>query len=235
MRGVRMRFPGSLSLKSKIAGACRVLDDALRRFPPETLACTFTGGKDSLVALHLLKEQAGGQVPCRVLRLDTSVKFPEILAFVEEMTARWELDMVVARNDAALSGGLRIAHDPTACCKALKVDALNQAIESYGIKGLITGVRADEHAQRSQETHFSARATPPHTRINPVLEFTEADIWNYIHQHELPYCTLYDQGYRSIGCMPCTKKVSDPKAPERTGRSLAKEEIMAKLRGLGYF
>jgi len=228
-------FSRSSGLERKVDDAKAVLAEARERFPGDSLVCTFTGGKDSLVAMHLLREVAGGKVPCRVLRLDTSVKFPEILAFVAEMEARWSLDIIVARNDAALASGLKIAHDPAACCKALKIDALNDAIAQHGIRGLVTGVRADEQEERRTETHFSVRAEPPHTRINPVLEFTEADIWAYIRSRELPYCTLYDEGYRSIGCMPCTQKVADPNAPERTGRSLAKEQIMQNLRGMGYF
>jgi phosphoadenosine phosphosulfate reductase len=226
----------SASLRRKIATGTDVLKRMLDNCAIEEIACTFTGGKDSLVALHLLRTAAGGKVPCKVLRLDTSVKFPEIIAFVSEMQMRWEFDLVVARNDAALSSAeFRIAEDPAACCKALKVDALNAAIVEHGIRSLVTGVRADEQEQRRDEQHVSPRSSPPHVRYNPVLDFSEADIWAYIRQHELPYCTLYDQGYRSIGCVPCTQKVVDPKAPERMGRSLAKEQIMQNLRGMGYF
>lgn len=232
-----LSFAGpSRNLARKVAAGSDVLRQLLANHPVETIACTFTGGKDSLVALHMLKTVAGGSVPGKVLRLDTSVKFPEILAFIAELEMRWELDIVVARNDAVLnSPDFKITQDAAACCKALKVDALNQAIVAHGFQALITGVRADEQEQRRDEQHVSPRSDPPHVRYNPVLDFTEADIWAYIKQHELPYCTLYDQGYRSIGCMPCTQKVIDPNAPERMGRSLAKEQIMQNLRGLGYF
>jgi phosphoadenosine phosphosulfate reductase len=235
-----MAFPSfsspSRDLARKIAAGSDVLKRMMDSQPAAATACTFTGGKDSLVALHMLKSVAGGSVPCRVLRLDTSVKFPEILAFIAEIEVRWELDIIVARNDAVLNApGFQIARDPAACCKALKVDALNAAIIGHSLQALVTGVRADEQEQRRDEQHVSPREDPPHVRYNPVLDFSEADIWSYIRQHELPYCTLYDQGYRSIGCMPCTQKVADTNAPERMGRSLAKEQIMRNLRGLGYF
>ena len=69
--------------------------------------------------------------------------------------------------------------------------------------------------------------------VHPLLEFTEVDIWAYIMQEQLPYCTLYAEGYRSLGCVPCTCKTQG--GTEREGRAPDKEAHMDTLRSLGYF
>lgn len=69
-------------------------------------------------------------------------------------------------------------------------------------------------------------------RIHPLLEFTEKDIWDYIKNFGVPYLKLYDQGYRSIGEKPFTKKT---KSTERSGREKDKEKIMGRLRDMGYW
>jgi phosphoadenosine phosphosulfate reductase len=78
--------------------------------------------------------------------------------------------------------------------------------------------------------------------VHPILHFKERDIWNTIHKNEIPFCSLYYQGYRSLGAKGSTSKASDIPAweqdldntPERVGRSQEKEDIMEKLRDLGY-
>jgi phosphoadenosine phosphosulfate reductase len=78
--------------------------------------------------------------------------------------------------------------------------------------------------------------------VHPILHFRERDIWNTIHEYHIPFCSLYYQGYRSLGTKGSTIKTSDIPAweqdlentPERAGRGQEKEEIMAQLRTLGY-
>jgi len=100
---------------------------------------------------------------------------------------------------------------------------------------LYVGIRWDEHPARAQETFFSERKDPDHTRIHPILALTEKDIWTYIKKYDVPYCKLYDEGYRSLGEKEFTYKVSDKSATERSGRHKDKEEMMGKLRSFGYF
>ncbi|MBU4129125.1 phosphoadenosine phosphosulfate reductase family protein, partial [bacterium] len=83
---------------------------------------------------------------------------------------------------------------------------------------------------------------PDHTRIHPILHFKERDIWDTIHKNNIPFCSLYYIGYRSLGAKGSTFKNSDIPAweqdlentSERAGRSQGKEEIMEQLRSLGY-
>jgi phosphoadenosine phosphosulfate reductase len=173
-------------------------------------------------------------VPVPVLNLDTTVKFKEVIEFRDRMAREWDLNLIVTTNYEGLKK-IDIAVDHEQCCLVLKAQAIDMAMEKHGWEALITGVRWDEQPARITEEYFSER--PEHTRVQPILHFSELDIWAYIEKNQLPYCTLYDQGYRSLGCRPCTVKSVRPRGdgPEREGRAQEKEQIMAQLRELGYF
>ena len=124
----------------------------------------------------------------------------------------------------------------------MKTVAMNLFIEDNGARALSTAIRWDEQEARVTEEYFSPRTNPDHTRVHPILHFKERDIWNTIHKHNIPFCSLYYQGYRSLGAKGSTFKTSDIPAweqdlentPERAGRGQEKEEIMEQLRSLGY-
>lgn len=182
----------------------------------------------------MLKRIGDGQVPVPVLNLDTTAKFKEVLEFRDRMTRDWDLDLIITTNREGLKK-INLAVDHEQCCLVMKAEAIDMAVAEHGWQALITGVRWDEQPARISEEYFSER--PEHTRVQPILHFSELDIWAYIEEYQLPYCELYDQGYRSLGCEPCTVKSAKPRGdgPEREGRAQEKEQIMAQLRDLGYF
>jgi phosphoadenosine phosphosulfate reductase len=220
------------TLEEKVAKSREVLKEALDRFPGK-IALAWTGGKDSTTTLHLLRDLCGGQVPIPILNIDTSVKFKEIYAFRDQVAKDWALDLRIERNDQALKE-IKIAEDKQECCLRLKAEVIAQAILKYGWQALITGLRWDEQPDRSKVDYFEHLNTPPHFRVQPILHFTELDIWQYIKNYQVPYCVLYKKGYRSLGCEPCTKLGQAGRA-ERAGRDQNKEEIMKRLRAMGYF
>jgi phosphoadenosine phosphosulfate reductase len=119
-------------------------------------------------------------------------------------------------------------------------------LEEQKVGAFFEGIRWDEQGARQNEVPFSQRKgtafNPEHYRVNPVLHFTERDVWDAIHEYDMPVCTLYGQGYRSLGAKVTTKKITDVPAweqdlentTERGGRRQDKEGIMKKLRDLGY-
>lgn len=220
------------TLNDKVAKSREVLKEALERFPGK-IALAWTGGKDSTTTMHLLRDLSGGRVPIPVLNIDTSVKFKEIYEFRDRIAGEWDLDLRIERNNAALEE-IRIAENKEECCLRLKAEVIAQAMVKYGWEALITGLRWDEQPDRAQVDYFVLYDTPPHVRVQPILHFTELDIWQYIKNNDVPYCVLYKKGYRSLGCEPCTK-LGRAGRDERAGRDQSKEEIMKRLRAMGYF
>jgi phosphoadenosine phosphosulfate reductase len=156
----------------------------------------------------------------------------------------------------------------------LKTVALNDALEEYGIDGVISGVRWDEQEARADETFFSPRHDPdiypPHDRIQPILQFAERDVWDAFWEYvvpeevpeypaghvpesaedlpesvtwtDIPISPKYVAGFRSLGSSVSTEKTTDEPAwmqnleetTERAGRAQDKEDLMERLRDLGY-
>jgi phosphoadenosine phosphosulfate reductase len=220
------------NLDGKIAKSKEVLKEALERFP-DKIALAWTGGKDSTTTLHLLRDLGGGKVAVPVLNIDTGVKFKEIYEFRDRLAQEWDLNLIVERNEEAIKE-IRIAANKEECCLRLKAEVIAGAIRKYGWQALITGMRWDEQVERDKEDYFSPRNDPDHLRVHPILHFTEMDIWQYIKNQDVPFCSLYRRGYRSLGCEPCTK-LGVPGGAERAGRDQRKEEIMKRLRKSGYF
>ena len=96
------------------------------------------------------------------------------------------------------------------CNHLMKTVPVNQFIERNNIKGLFTAIRWDEQTSRREDEYFMKREggylQPEHWRIESILHFLERDIWNMIFAHSIPFCSLYEQGYRSLGVRSTTKK-----------------------------
>jgi phosphoadenosine phosphosulfate reductase len=128
----------------------------------------------------------------------------------------------------------------------MKTVVFNDFLKKNNIKGMFMGIRWDEQEARTKDEYFVEREgdeyTPPHTRIQPILHFTERDIWDTTLTFDIPYCSLYEKGYRSLGAATTSAKMSDIPAweqdlentVERAGRRQDKEEAMDRLRKLGY-
>jgi phosphoadenosine phosphosulfate reductase len=129
----------------------------------------------------------------------------------------------------------------------MKTVPFNLFIEQNGIEAVFQGLRWDEHISRASDEYFAYREpsdlSPAHWRINPILHFTERDIWDINLNFGLPFCPLYAKGYRSLGAAS-TSKIAVEGVPaweqdlehtgERDGRREDKEKAMEKLRALGY-
>jgi phosphoadenosine phosphosulfate reductase len=166
------------------------LADAVERHHPRlVLACSFQ--KEESVLVHMLTEIVDDP---RVFTIDTGVLFPETLATWRAFEERWGLKVDVFEAFGNWTG-------PENCCSGAKVDALEQALA--GNDAWITGMRRE---QADTRTAVEVVGTDKRglTKYNPLAEWTEKDVWRYIHAHDLPYNPLHDKGYASIGCAPCT-------------------------------
>ncbi|HKK32876.1 MAG TPA: phosphoadenosine phosphosulfate reductase family protein [Desulfomicrobiaceae bacterium] len=224
-------------LEQKIARSVELLQHVFDETGPDRTAVAWTGGKDSTVALFLwrqvLRAREGTDAVLRAVNLDTGLKFPEILAFRDRMAREWEVAVTVARP-VVDPAAYPVAQNTVDCCRDLKILPLKQAVADTGLDVLLTGVRGDENAERRDRPVRESRSDPDHVLIHPLLHWSEMDIWSFHMQEGLPYCELYDQGYRSLGCMPCTT-LPGTEGEERSGRNPDKEAHMDQLRALGYF
>lgn len=158
-----------------------------------------------------------------VLFLETGYHFAETYAYRDRMAARWSLNLVnlaaaqtVAEQEAA--HGTLYQTDPGRCCGLRKVEPLMRGLAAYDV--WITGLRREQSPTRANlqqiETHIlpEGRAI---AKISPLAAWTWKEVWAYLAVNEIEPLPLYEQGYTSIGCEPCTAKPLDADNP-RSGR-----------------
>jgi phosphoadenosine phosphosulfate reductase len=170
--------------------AQEVLAQAVERHHPRlVMACSFQ--KEESVLIDMLMEI---EPQARVFTIDTGVLFPETYDVWRAVEERYGLSVEV--QDAT---GPWTADN---CCGTAKVDGLNRALE--GTEAWITGIRREQSPTRADSEHVERDEARGIWKFNPLVDWTEKDVWRYVHEHELPYHPLHDQGYASIGCAPCT-------------------------------
>ncbi len=160
-----------------------------RHHPSLVLACSFQ--KEESVLVDLLTDI---EPEARVFTIDTGVLFPETLSTWRAFEERWDLKVEV--HDAL---GDWSAEN---CCSAAKVAALERALS--GVDAWITGVRREQASTRAAVKPVDWDAARSIAKYNPLAAWSNEDVWRYVHEHELPYNSLHDRGYDSIGCEPCT-------------------------------
>ena len=172
----------------------------------------------SLVLLHMLS-RIDKDIP--VAFINTGYHFPETIKFRDEimnsfgltnmLDVRSEMPKILQKGN---NGRLLFASDPDYCCFVNKTEPLNNVLRSYDV--WINGVRADQSKERKamkeeQDAPFDS------VRFHPMLGWTSKMIFEYRKQYELPSHPLEEQGYMSIGCEPCTRRI-DPEMSEREVR-----------------
>ena len=254
-----------------------ILREAYHAF--KNLCMPWSMGKDSNVLIWLAKKAFCGKIPFPLLHIDTTYEFPEMLQFRTWAVKEYDLDLIIKINEEARYGrGVGYeTHDPVTVTHELKTVALQQALAEYKWDALITGIRRDEDATRAKERYFSPRSAryewdykdqPPefwgqfttdilpgeHVRVQPLLDWTELDIWRYIQRENIPIPQMYfardGKRFRSLGCMPIThpvesnadtieaivEELSVTRVSERAGRAQDHHErnAMQKLRAKGF-
>lgn len=228
----------------KIQESIKILSEAAAKYNNPTIA--FAGGKDSTLVLHLAMKSIpkNADFPFDIILIDTGFQFSETYKFIEDVMRKWNLDYDKVENDEAKAKNVNPDdYDKFECCHRLKTLALKQAIRERNIDALIEGIRWDEHTARGKNIGEEndpislgeyKREDPEHVRVYPIQNWCEDNVWEYTNKHDLPTNPLYDRGYRSIGCWPCTEPVFDDELPERHGRDQDKEKVLDRLRELGY-
>jgi phosphoadenosine phosphosulfate reductase len=160
-----------------------------------------------------------------VVFIDTGYHFPETLATVETVRRRYGLNMKIMT--APENTELLWKTDPDNCCSALKVQQLDRALA--GKAAWMSGIRRAEADTRAT-AHVVGRDLRGLVKVNPIAQWTDLDVENYIATHDVPVNPLLAQGYGSIGCMPCTEKVV-PGEDARAGRWRGSSKTECGLHG----
>ena len=174
----------------------------------------FKGGKETMVMLHIMQDVIGKKLENPFIFLDSGKEQQELYDFIDEQ----EKEMGMNLHRFPFDG-----HED-------KIRALKDAIDTLNLEKVYVAIRRDESPARKDEVYMKIKDGT--VRIHPMLEFSEDDIWAMIRGKNIPYCTLLDQGYRSLGD-GAQKSIEG--GDERSGRDQDKEKIMERLRNLGYF
>jgi phosphoadenosine phosphosulfate reductase len=196
------------ALSERIADLERVLWEIARDHAPSALASSLSA-EDMVITDCILRLDLG----IEVFTLDTGRMHADTLNLVGAIREHYGYDLQVLRPDAAAvaeyvtSFGRDALYESAdlrkRCCAIRKVAPLGLALE--GKRSWITGQRRSQAATRSGLPVQESDTVHGLMKFNPLADWSEEEVWTYIRTHEVPYNRLYDQGYRSIGCAPCTR------------------------------
>ena len=164
----------------------------------DQVGLAFSGGKDSVVTKELLIRSG---VPFSSIYNCTTIDPPEVVRFIR----RHHPDVRFIYPKQSFWKKMLIANPPLPsarwCCGFLKHD--NAAVRKL-YQPLVLGIRAEESARRERYTRISV--VKKQISVYPILHWSEADVWEYIEWRKIPYCSLYDEGFDRLGCVPCPYK-----------------------------
>ena len=204
------------------APAEEILGWAWERFGKRAgIGTSFQGA--GLVMIDLARKN-GLQFP--VFTLDTGLLFPETLELKKRLEDYFGLEIETLQPDLTVEQQERVQgpelwkREPDLCCTIRKVFPLQGRLAELDC--WITGLRRQQSEARANtgviEIYvFDATNERDIVKLNPMANWTREQVWNYIHEHKIPYNPLHDRGYRSIGCWPCTRETANGEA-ERAGR-----------------
>jgi phosphoadenosine phosphosulfate reductase len=182
------------------------------------LTCSFQA--EDMIVLDLLRTKIPG-IP--VLFLETGYHFAQTYEYRDRMTREWNLNLVnvmpkqtVAQQESEL--GILYKSNPTQCCQLRKVEPLMAALEPYEL--WFTGLRREQSPTRKNLKKAEEHRLPSGKallKVSLLADWTWPRVWDYASLRQIEHLPLYDQGYLSIGCEPCTALPDDPDNP-RSGR-----------------
>lgn len=179
-------------------------------------------GVEDQVITHLIAEN---QLPVDVFTLDTGRMFPETYEVIDKTQARYNIKISVYFPDAkeveemVNEKGINLFYhsieNRKLCCGIRKTKPLKRAL--YGMDGWITGLRREQSPTRKDLQVVEWDQGNKLIKVNPLLEWSEKQTWDFVKENKIPYNTLHDKGFPSIGCQPCTRAIM-PGEDVRSGR-----------------
>lgn len=183
------------------------------------LAASF--GAEDVVLIDMLHKLAP-TIP--VFYLDTNKHFPQTYATRDRLQERYGtsfiqvLPQLTLAEQAEEHGDKLWEREPDLCCQIRKVEPLKRVLSGY--EAWMTGIRREQSPTRAHTQKVEWDEKFNLMKFNPLADWTDAQVWEYIHEHDVPYNPLHDRNFPSIGCSVCTRPVmpgEDPRAGRWTG------------------
>jgi len=190
----------------------------------DRLCLTCSWQKQSSVLVHLVSELGLG---IDVIELDTHLFFKETYETREALVARYGLNLIrpeiiTVAEQHNQEGPNLWESDPDRCCHIRKVEPLIRALDPYD--AWISGIRRDQSPSRANARKVERSERYGVWNIQPLADWDEERVWSYIVANDIPYNPLHEAGYRSIGCIPCTRPIR-PDEEERAGRWAGSDKL----------
>ena len=210
-------------LSNEIAGldALQTLRWAAGRFAGAVTFASSLGAEDQAIT-HLI---AVNHLPVSLFTLDTGRLFPETYDLIDKTRARYNVELKVCFPEAAeveemvSSEGINLFYhsieNRKRCCGVRKTHPLQKALAGNQI--WITGLRRQQAVTRTGLQKIEFDSINGLLKLNPLIDWSEADLWQFIRENKIPYNVLHDKGFPSIGCQPCTRAI-EPGDDIRAGR-----------------
>ena len=200
--------PEGVAAELEGASAEDALRWALETFHPGLyIACSFQ--KTSSVTVHIASQI---NPEARFFYLDTDVLFPETYATRDALAERYGINFhryssMTLEQQAGLYGDELWGRDPDACCGIRKVEPMRSALSA--VDCWVSGIRRKDTQARANAPKFAWDKRFGLWKLNPLADWSEEQVWDYIREHDIPYNALHDEGYPSIGCTHCTRKPAE--------------------------
>jgi phosphoadenosine phosphosulfate reductase len=178
----------------------------LRAFRGGNPAVSFSGGKDSLVALDL-SVRAGIS---RAVFADTTIEFEDTVKYVDSVRHFYGIDLEIVHPPKSFFELIEVFGFPSRrsrwCCEALKFGPLGKYALSNHVTSFVTGLRRRESNKRRRYEFLGRNPVFPIPQVNPIVNWTDEDVWEYVNEFALHINPLYRHGFKRIGCWPCPFK-----------------------------
>ncbi|MBP7088130.1 MAG: phosphoadenylyl-sulfate reductase [Candidatus Omnitrophica bacterium] len=199
----------TLNFKEKVDRSLQLISEAYQKYK-DGLVVANSLGKDSVAVWDLAKKVNKN---IRGFIVTTRFKPKETIEFMNQEVARYP-ELKVYKNDSKIPDRL-YESNPDKCCDILKVEPVKRAVKEMGVECWVTGLRCTEGRTRTDFSEVEERDKGL-IKLNPILIWKEREVWQYLALYGVRVNPLYAQGYRSLGCAPCTKITNDDN--ERAGR-----------------
>ena len=200
----------------------QLIKDAIEKHGPDKLLLASSLGAEDQVLTHILLMLAPN---ARIFVLDTGRLHPETYDVIDAVQKKYSMHYEILFPDAAKieamvkEKGINLFYESVdnrkQCCHIRKVEPLTRVLKTAD--AWITGLRKSQSSTRSDTPLSEWDETHNIQKYNPLANWSETDVWNYIHENNIPYNTLHDKGFPSIGCAPCTRAIQ-PGEDVRAGR-----------------